>query len=60
MESSGDRGKIFKADSDMVRLFLKDASPLVLREVPPGRRLSDGDKSRSRGQRPIQRLLALL
>ena len=47
IELAGDRGQIFQAAGDVVRLVLKDLPPLFLRQLPPRRRFLDRDQRRA-------------
>jgi hypothetical protein len=43
VEAARDGGEVLRPYLDVVRTRLEDCAPLVLREVPPGVRLPDGD-----------------
>src|SRR6476646_10463809 len=44
IELARDRRQIFQACGDVVRLVLEDLPPLLLRQLPPGRRFLDRDQ----------------
>src|SRR3954467_7128323 len=44
IELAGDRGQVFQARRNVLRLVFKNLPPLFLRQLPPGRRFLDRDQ----------------
>ena len=60
VESPGHGREIFDSGSDVVGALFEDRAPLVVRQVPPGRGLSDKYQGRTRRRWPAEALLARL
>ncbi len=54
IELAGNRGQIFQAGGDMLRLVLENPAPLFLGQVPPGGDLLDRDQRRTRRLGPAE------